>query len=97
MEENILKLSRTYTFEGEKISELDFSGADDVTARDMMEAADQLTRAGRVVINPENDVQYCLWIAAAITHKPHEFFDKLKARDIVRVKNKVRMVFYGGE
>ena len=63
----------------------------------MIEASDVLTRAGRVVLNPEMDVQYCMYIAASATHRPHEFFDMLKARDVVRVKNKVRSYFFGRE
>lgn len=94
---NILELTREYDFEGEKVSSLDFSGFDDITATEMMEASDVLTRSGRVVVNPEMDVQYCLYIAAEATHMPHEFFKLLKARDVVRVKNKVRNCFFGQE
>ena len=94
---DILELTREYEFEGEKIRELDFSGFDDITTNDMIEASDVLTRAGRVVLNPEMDVQYCMYIAASATHRPHEFFDMLKARDVVRVKNKVRSYFFGRE
>ena len=71
---DILVLTQEYEFEGEKVKTLDFSGFVDITANDMIEASDILTKAGRVVLNPEMDVQYCLYIAAAATHKPHEFF-----------------------
>ena len=36
--DNTLKLSRTYDFEGEKISKLDFSGLENLTAEDMIQA-----------------------------------------------------------
>lgn len=94
---DILVLTQEYEFEGEKVKTLDFSGFDDITANDMIEASDILTKAGRVVLNPEMDVQYCLYIAAAATHRAHEFFKLLKARDVVRVKNKVRSYFFGRE
>lgn len=94
---DILVLTQEYEFEGEKIKELDFSGFEKITADDMIEASDVLTKAGRVVLNPEMDVQYCLYIASAATHRPHEFFRLLKARDVVRVKNKVRSYFFGRE
>ena len=97
MNDNILELTRTYEFEGKKIKELDFSGFDDISTRDMIEASDMLTRNGRVVVNPEMDVQYCIYIAAKATHMPNEFFDVLKARDVVRIKNKVRSLFFGAE
>lgn len=90
----ILKLSRPYAFEEETIEELDFSGFDDISTKDMIEASDVLTRAGRVVAMPEMDLQYCLYLAAFATGKPHEFFDQLKARDAVKVKNKIRNCFF---
>jgi hypothetical protein len=93
----ILKLSRPYAFEEETIEELDFSGFESVTTKDMIEASDVLTKSGRVVVNPEMDLQYCLYIAAFATGKPHEFFDQLKVRDAVRVKNKIRNCFFGSE
>ena len=43
---------------------------------------------------PEMDLQYCLYLAAFATGKPHEFFDQLKARDAVKVKNKIRNCFF---
>lgn len=96
-DDTILKLTKTYMFEGESISELDFSGFDDITVEDMIQASDMLTKSGRVVVNPEMDVQYCLYIAACATHKPHEFFKLLKPRDVTRVKNRVRAGFFGQE
>lgn len=94
---NVLKLSRVYEFEERKIDRLDFSGFDDLEISDLNRAADVLTAAGRVVLNPETDAQYCLYIAAVATHTPHEFFEMVKARDIVRIRNKVRNLFYGRE
>lgn len=94
---NILTLSQPYMFEGEMIESLDFSGFDDITTNDMIAAADDLTRSGRVVVNPEMDIQYCLYIAACATKKPHEFFKTLRPRDTVKVKNMVRRCFFGEE
>lgn len=95
---NVLQLTRPYEFEGETVTELDFSGFEDnVTMDDMIRAADMLTNRGRVVVNPEADLQYCLYIAACATHKPHEFFNLLKPRDAMRVKYKVRNLFFVGE
>ena len=92
---NILKLTKTYDFEEQKISQLDFSGFDDLEVGDLNRAADQLTNSGRVVLNPEMDAQYCLYLAASATHMPHEFFSDLKIRDVIRIKNKMRNLFYG--
>jgi len=94
-EDRILKLANKYEFEGDTISELDFSDMDNISAKDMIQANNMLTRAGRVVAMPETDMQYVLFIAHLATHKPLEFFDMLKPRDAIKVKNKVTGYFFG--
>lgn len=94
-EENIIKLSKTYDFEGEKIQELDFSGLENVTADDMIKANKVLASSGTVSVLPENDLYYTLIIAASATGHPIEFFKSLKPRDAIKVKNKVTSFFFG--
>ena len=94
-EENIIKLSKTYDFEGEKIQELDFSGLENVTADDMIKANKVLASSGTVSVLPENDLHYTLIIAASATGHPIEFFKSLKPRDAIKVKNKVTSLFFG--
>ena len=94
-EENIIKLSKTYDFEGEKIQELDFSGLENVTADDMIKANKVLASSGTVSVLPENDLHYTLIIAASATGHPIEFFKSLKPRDAIKVKNKVTSFFFG--
>lgn len=93
--ENVIKLSRTYEFEGEKIQELDFSGLENVTADDMIKANKVLASSGTVSVLPENDLHYTLIIAASATGHPIEFFKSLKPRDAIKVKNKVTSFFFG--
>lgn len=95
--ENIVKLSRTYDFEGDKISELDFSGMENVTAEDMIKANKVLASSGTVSVLPENDLHYTLIIAASATGYPIEFFKALKPKDAIKVKNKVTSFFFGEE
>ena len=94
-EENMIKLSKTYDFEGEKIQELDFSGLENVTADDMIKANKVLASSGTVSVLPENDLHYTLIIAASATGHPIEFFKSLKPRDAIKVKNKVTSFFFG--
>ncbi len=96
-EEFIVKLSRTYEFEGDKISELDFSGLEDIVADDMIKANKVLVTSGTVAIMPENDLHYALVIAARATGIPIEFYRKLKPRDAIKVKNRVSSFFFGEE
>lgn len=95
--ESIVKLSRTYDFEGDKISELDFSGMENVTAEDMIKANKVLASSGTVSVLPENDLHYTLIIAASATGYPIEFFKALKPKDAIKVKNKVTSFFFGEE
>lgn len=95
--DSIVKLSRTYDFEGDKISELDFSGMENVTAEDMIKANKVLASSGTVTVLPENDLHYTLIIAASATGYPIEFFKALKPKDAIKVKNKVTSFFFGEE
>ena len=95
--ESIVNLSKTYDFEGDKISELDFSGMENVTAEDMIKANKVLASSGTVSVLPENDLHYTLIIAASATGYPIEFFKALKPKDAIKVKNKVTSFFFGEE
>ena len=92
----VVSLTKTYEFEGEKISEIDFSGLEDVTAKTMIKANKVLVAAGDVQILPENSMHYTLIIAAECTKYPIEFYERLKPNDAIRVKNMVTNFFYGG-
>lgn len=96
-EDSVVKLSRTYNFEGETVSEIDFSGLEELSAADMIKANKILATSGQVTILPENDLLYCLTIAAGATKYPIEFYKALKPRDAIRVKNKVTSFFFGEE
>lgn len=96
--ENIVKLSKTYDFEGEKkVSQIDFSGLENITADDMIRANKVLSTSGTVSILPENDLYYTLIIASSATGLPIEFYKALKPKDAIRVKNTVTSFFYGEE
>lgn len=94
-EEKIIKLSKTYDFEGEKISQLDFSGLENITANNMIRANKIATRDGAVALLPEQDLYHTLLIGADVTGLPIEFFKRLKPRDAVNVKNMVTTFFFG--
>lgn len=98
-EENssIVKLSRTYHFEDQDISELDFSGLENITVANMIKANKALSGSGNFSVLPETDLQYTLSIATDVTGLPIEFFKKLKPRDGIRVKNKVTSFLFGGD
>ncbi len=92
-----IKLSRTYTFEGKDIKELDLSGLDDLDAKDMMEADKFLARNGGISATPEMTTAYTCFIASRAAALPVEFFLRLKPKDAVRVKNTVMGFFYNDD
>lgn len=94
---DILELTKTYEFEGEKISSLDLSGLKDLTAETMIRAGNIMAQAGTAAVVPENNLHYALIIAADATGMPIEFFKKLNLRDAIQVKTRVTRVFYGLE
>lgn len=96
-DEDILTLTKTYNFEGEQISKIDFSGMENITANDMIKANRVMAASGSVSTFPEGDLHYALIIAASATGYPVEFFKTLKPKDAIRVKNKVTSFFYGVE
>ena len=93
----VVELSRTYKFEGEDVSSIDFSGLEDVNAETMIKANKTLTTSGDVSVLPENSLHYALVIAAGCTAYPIEFYKTLKPRDAIKVKNTVTNFFYGEE
>jgi len=96
-EENVLKLSKVYKFEDREISEIDFSGMEDIKAADMVKAEKVLANSGTVAAVPQLNLQYTLIMAASATGIPVEFFMTLKPADAMAVKNMVSGFFFAEE
>lgn len=90
----IIKLTESFLWDGEEVKEVDLSGLYDLTAEDMLRVDDQMRIRGFSGMNPEITRQYALLVAAKINHKPHEWLNRLKARDAVRIKNVVAGFFF---
>lgn len=93
----LVKLTRTYNFEGKEISEVDLSGMDDLSANDMIRTNKVLQNSGTVSAIPETNLEYALIIAASATGIPVEFFKGLKPRDAIKIKTQVTSFFFGEE
>ncbi len=92
-----VKLSKTYEFEGARISEIDLSGLENLTAEDVIKAQQSLTIQQYVTAQPETDPKYCLLMAAYATQLPSEFFYKLSAKDTSKLKLRVSSYFFDSE
>ena len=62
--DNVIKLTKPYKFEGETYEEVDLSGLENITARDMIEANKAYDRSGGFSIMPEMSMEYALFIAS---------------------------------
>ena len=93
----IVELYKEYSFEGEKVCRIDFTGLENVTAKTMIKTSKVLTNAGDVQLLPESSLHYALIIASECTKYPIEFYENLCPRDAMKVKNTVTGFFYGEE
>ena len=97
LEERVLKLSKTYNFEGEEVSTVDLRGLDDVTAGQMIQAQKMITKSGNITGLLETNIEYLLILASFGSGRPIEFFKQLNAKDVVKVKNRVTGFFFAEE
>ena len=95
----LITLSKEYEFEGEKIREIDLSGLEDVTAKDMMRANRTLVKTGGGTgdLVPEITLPYALVIAEQCTKYPIEFYERLNPRDAMKVRTTVVSFMFGEE
>lgn len=93
----ILSFAKPYAFEGQEYTEVDLSGLEDVTAAAISAVGKQLIKRGIVAPNPEMTLDFAMYMAARITHKPVEFFARLPAREAIRLKTIVTGFLYGGD
>jgi hypothetical protein len=89
----IIRLSHPYKYDDEEISELDMSGIENLTGRDIKKAQAIMTRHGNVTTFLESNVEFLQLMAAAACGKEVEFIEELNAKDTTRVKNWVSGYF----
>ncbi len=91
----LVKFAKPYDFEGKTYTQIDLSGLETLTAKDMVDAENWLTRNGTVSALPEMSMQYANFIAARASGQPIEFFERLSPKNAIKVKNRVTNFFYG--
>lgn len=84
-----IQLSREYRFEGEKVSELDLTGLEDLTGADMITIGRMMKRRGNADASPELTMEFAFFVAMQATGRPLEFFYGLNMKDSMKVKNRV--------
>lgn len=83
----IVKLKKEYEFEGKKFKEINLSGLEDLNARDLTKAEKIFASGGNIAPVNEMAIGYICIIAAEVTDKPIDFYENMKAKDIISIKN----------
>ena len=89
-EENalVMKLDKPFTFEGQTYTEVDLSGLEDTTAADLQAVGRFVTKKNPAA-NPatvEMTLEYAQFMAARVAHLPLEFFERLPAKEAIKLK-----------
>lgn len=93
--DTLLVLSKTVKFEGQEYKEIDLSGLNDITTRDLKLARRMMNNSGSSLeFYTERSVEFACYIASIITGKPVTLFDSMPAKDGIALKNMVTHFLY---
>lgn len=87
----IVKLNRVFQFEGQEISEIDLSGLDKLTIKDLEEVQDALAASGDMPLNgvAELGVEFTIQMLKRATGKPVEMFRFAPAKVVSQLRKEV--------
>lgn len=86
-DEYVLTFEKPYTFEGETYHQIDLSGILDLTTAQLKTAEKIFNKKGNVSAVAEMSTAYACIVAHMVSKKPIEFFDRLPAKEGIKVKN----------
>lgn len=98
-EENelILRFAKPYRFEGAEYDEVDLTALENMSAGDLCAVGKLVARSLGATPVPEMTVDYAVYMAARASGKPVEFFQRLPAKEAIKLKNLVTAFLYGGD
>lgn len=86
---------KPFVWEDETYTEIDLSGLEDLSARDMIQTQRVMERSGSINVLPEMSLEYACIFASKATGMPVEFFQALPPKEAAKLKNKITSFFYG--
>lgn len=98
-EDLVLRFAKPYKFGGVEYTEVDLSGLEDVTAG-VLENVGKIAAKKNPGMNPalqEMSLTFCTCLAQRVAKLPLEFFEKLPAREAIKLKTMVTGFLYGGD
>ena len=92
----LVELSKTYEFEGQNISELDFSPVEDLKFRDLDNLIKTAKKQDKTLsdIMPEMSLSFTKVLAQKVCNLPFEFFEGLNISDAKKLNNAVISFLY---
>ena len=93
--EYVIKFRKPFIWEDNTYTEIDMSGLEDLSAKDMIAAQRTMEKSGSINVLPEMSLEYACIFASRATKMPVEFFQALPPKEAIKVKNKVTNFFYG--
>jgi len=93
----VFDLSKEYSFEGKKYTQVDLRGLENLTAADMIAANRLLSRNGNVDFLQEMTLEYACVLASKGSDQPVEFYKGLPPKDAMKLKSRVTGFLYGAE
>ena len=98
-EDLVLRFGKPYKFGGQEYTEVDLSGLEDVTAG-VLENVGKIAAKKNPGMNPalqEMSLTFCIYMAQRVAKLPLEFFEKLPAKEAIKLKTIVTGFLYGGD
>lgn len=94
-----VKFRKPYRFEGQDYDGVDLTGLEDLTAGALENVGRALLKK-RPGLNPstiEMTMEYANLLASRVAGKPLEFFERLPAKEAMKIKTTVVGFLYGGD
>ena len=98
-EDLVLRFGKPYKFGGQEYTKVDLSGLEDVTAG-ALENVGKIAAKKNPGMNPalqEMSLTFCIYMAQRVAKLPLEFFEKLPAKEAIKLKTIVTGFLYGGD
>lgn len=98
-EENplIVKFTKPYTYEDKTYEEVDLTNIENMSGAQLCVAQRMYAKTGSVAMSPELDPNYSCIVAHLVTKLPVEFFKKITAKDLGRVKRAISGFFFNAD
>lgn len=90
----VIIFKKPYKFDGMEYTQIDLSGLENLTAKDLADADKMFTTQGNVAVMNEMTSAYAYIIASKASGRPYEFVLGLPVKEAMKVKTMVTDFLY---